>query len=150
MVQLPAGYKQAFPDQELVVLDLVQPWLNELTPQGVAVNWLPGDATKRIADGVVFASISRVPGGGVDGVLDEGVIQVAVMAASRADSWSVTEYLRSRLLDCLHGVDVAHGDGSATRVHSVTQNNTPLLPSVTVPDQRLTWATYNVTCRKYR
>lgn len=150
MITLPDNYKRAFPDQELVVLDLVQPWLDELTPQGVAVNWLPENATQQVAEGVAFAMVSRVPGGGVDGVLDEGVIQVAVLAASRTDSWAVTEYLRSRLLDCLHGVDVAHQDGESTRVHSVTQNNTPLLPSVSVPDQRLTWATYNVTCRKYR
>lgn len=150
MVQLPASYKRSFPDQELVVLDLIQPWLDEMTPQGVAVNWLPGDATQKVAEGISYATVSRVPGGGVNGVLDEGVIQVAVLASSRTDSWAVTEYLRSRLLDCLHGVDVSHEDGSSTRVHSVTQNNTPLLPSVSVPDQRLTWATYNVTCRKYR
>lgn len=145
-VAFPAWYEGGFPDRELVVLDLVQKYLNLCTPAGFACTWLPDDVQTRVAAGTPVVRIYR-GGMGSDGLWDAAAVQVGVIAATRADSWAVMEYLRQVLLSFDHGGKVRRADNSITYISSIEEITGPQqLPELN-PDNRLVPATFRVECR---
>lgn len=109
----PAWYQGGYPDREALVIDILQPRLDEWTGATIeVVTWLPEGAMQSV-DPIV--RVYRT-GGGVQGDAsrDVAVVQVAVLSLNRALSWAVMEFCRQVLLayDRLpaakrSGVDVA-------------------------------------------
>ena len=124
-------------------MDIVQPHLDEVN--GKAVTWLP-DATElntRLKAGGVVVRVHRL-GGGVDGLIDVGTIQLGVVANKRSTSWAVLGHLRDVLLE------FAPGDVNGVEIASIEEMTGPLqLPELS-PDRRLVQGLFRVTCRKIR
>ncbi|WP_280481620.1 hypothetical protein [Nocardia cyriacigeorgica] len=145
-VTFPDWWEGGFPDRELVVMDLAQTFLDMLTPQGVAVQWLTKDHTELVDSGVPVVRVYR-GGMGADGLYDPAAVQLGVIAQTRADSWAVMEYLRQILLSYQRGGYVRREDGSLTAISSVSEIVGPQqLPELN-PDHRLVPCTFRVECR---
>lgn len=147
MIEYPAWYGGGWPDQELIACDLLTPFLNLLTPTGLAVTWLPDDYEKRVP--IVRAYRT---GGGADaeGNLDVGMVQLGVIGASRADSWSVAEFCRQVFLSYEHGGKVLRADSTITNVVSISEAVGPQqLPELN-PDYRLVPMTFQMVTSKPR
>ncbi|WP_328439111.1 phage tail termination protein [Nocardia puris] len=146
MIEFPDWYQGGFPDRELVVMDLVQTYLNLCTPAGLACTWLPDNVNALVDAGTPVVRVYR-GGLGADGLWDAAAVQLGVIAATRADSWSVMEYLRQIMLSYEHGGPVRREDGSITMLQSVSEIVGPQqLPELN-PDHRLVPATFRVECR---
>lgn len=146
MIAFPAWWKGGFPDAELVVLDLVQKYLDLLTPKGKAVTWLTADHTTLVDSGVPVVRVYR-GGIGSNGLWDPASVQLGVIAASRADSWAVMEYLRQVMLSFNRGGAVKRADNSITMIASIEEMVGPQqLPELN-PDHRLVPATFRVELR---
>lgn len=145
-VVFPDWWEGGYPDRELVVLDLVQKYLDLLTPQGLACTWLPDNVTELVDSGIPVVRVYR--GGGTEhGLFDAAAVQIAVIANTRADSWAVMEYLRQIMLSYERGGPVRREDGSITMLASVDEIVGPQqLPELN-PDHRLVPATFRVECR---
>ncbi|MBF6328733.1 hypothetical protein [Nocardia transvalensis] len=145
-VQFPAWYRGGWPDRELVVLDLVQTYLDLVTPRGLAVTWLLDEHFALIDSGVTVVRVYR---GGLNAVgqWDPAAVQLGVISKTRADSWAVMEYLRQMMLSYSHGGPVRRADGSITEVACIEETGGPQqLPELN-PDHRLVPATFNVECK---
>lgn len=145
-VTFPAWYTGGFPDRELVVLDLVQSYLDLCTPAGLACTWLPDNYAQLVAGGTPVVRIYR-GGMGADGLWDAAAVQVGVIASTRADSWAVMEYLRQILLSFDHGGKVTRADDSITLISSIEEIVGPQQIPELNPDNRLVPATFRVECR---
>lgn len=143
-IQFPAWWKGGFPDREEVVMDLLQPYLDLLSPQGYACTWLP----EKYGDKLPIVRVYR--GGGsedYDTRSDPAAVQLGVIGASRADSWAVVEYCRQIMLSYRHGGRVTRADGSVTLVKSIEEMTGPQqLPELNV-DYRLVPITFRVNCK---
>lgn len=145
-VAFPAWYKGGFPDRELVILDLVQGFLDLCTPAGLACTWLPDNYSQLVASGAPVVRIYR-GGMGADGLWDAAAVQVGVIASTRADSWAVMEYLRQILLSYDHGGLVKRADDTFTSISSIEEIVGPQQIPELNPDNRLVPATFRVECR---
>lgn len=146
MITFPTWWKGGFPDAELVVLDLVQKYLDLLTPKGKAVAWLTADHTALVDSGVPVVRVYR-GGIGSNGLWDPASVQLGVIAASRADSWAVMEYLRQVMLSFNRGGAVKRADNSIAMIASIEEMVGPQqLPELN-PDHRLVPATFSVEFR---
>jgi hypothetical protein len=143
-ITFPDWWKGGFPDRELVVMDLLQPYLNMLSPQGLACSWLPEDYGKKLPIVRVYR------GGGSENYeirSDPANVQLGVIGATRADSWAVVEYCRQIMLSYRHGGRVTREDGSTTIVQSIEEMTGPQqLPELS-PDYRLVPITFQVNCK---
>lgn len=149
MIVFPDWYEGGFPDAELVMLDLVQAFLDMLTPAGEAVSWLTDDHTEKVNAGTPVVRVYR-GGTAADGLFDPAAVQLATIAANRADSWAVMEYLRQVMRSYEHGGAVRREDGSYTMIQSVTEVVGPQqLPELN-PDHRLVPATFRPVFRAPR
>src|SRR5690606_31292455 len=103
-------------------------------------------ATALVDSGIPVVRVYR--GGGTEhGLFDSAAVQIAVIAATRADSWAVMEYLRQIMLSYERGGPVRREDGSITMLASVDEIVGPQqLPELN-PDHRLVPATFRVECR---
>ncbi|MGV9540927.1 phage tail termination protein [Nocardia beijingensis] len=145
-VQFPGWWQGGYPDAERVVIDLVQAYLNLLTPQGLAVAWLTSDHTALVDSGVPVVRVYR-GGPASNGLVDPAAVQLGVIAASRANSWAVFEYLRQIMLSFAHGGAVRREDGSLTMINSIVEIVGPQqLPELN-PDHRLIPGTFRVELR---
>ncbi|MEV6432573.1 hypothetical protein [Nocardia sp. NPDC051463] len=146
MIAFPAWWEGGFPDSELVVLDLVQTYLDKLNPQGKAVAWLTADHTQLVESGVPVVRVYR-GGMAADGLFDPAAIQVGVIAKLRRDSWEVAEYLRQILRSFDHGGPVRRADNSITMISCIEEIAGPMqLPELN-PDHRLVPFTVRVDFR---
>ena len=148
-VVFPDWYEGGFPDRELVVMDALQPFLDLMTPTGLAVTWLPDDYDDLVRAGHSIVRVYR-GGLGVEGIFDAAAVQLGVIAGTRADSWSVMEYLRQMLLSYKRGGPVRREDGSITHITSVEEMIGPQQVPELNPDYRLVPATFRVECRQPR
>ncbi|WP_280393042.1 hypothetical protein [Nocardia wallacei] len=145
-VQFPDWYEGGYPDRELVVMDLIQTYLDMCDPAGIACTWLPDGMEDLLAQGIPVVRVYR-GGLGADGLWDSAAVQLGVIAGTRADSWAVLEYLRQIMLSFDHGGAVRREDGTLTMIASITEMVGPQqLPELN-PDHRLVPATFNVECR---
>lgn len=145
-VTFPDWYQGGFPDRELLVIDLVQRFLDLISPQGKAVTWLPDDFDAQVKAGTTIVRVYR-GGMGADGLWDSAAVQLGVIAATRADSWAVAEYLRQIMRSYEHGGTVQRADGSVSLVDSIVEIGGPQQLPEENPDFRLVPATFNVECR---
>jgi hypothetical protein len=145
VIAFPEWYEGGFPDRELVVMDLLQPFLDLLNPRPLAVSWLPKDYGKQLPLVRVYRG-----GGGVDeeGRADNAAIQVAVIGRSRAESWALLEYCRQVLLSYEHGGAVTREDGTTTSVDPVSEMVGPQQIPELNPDYRLVQLTFRVPARR--
>ncbi|WP_455749939.1 phage tail termination protein [Nocardia nova] len=146
MIAFPDWYEGGFPDREEVVMDLVQTYLDLLTPQGKAVTFLTEEDGALVDSGIPVVRVYR-GGLNAEGLWDPAAVQLAVIAQTRADSWAVMEYLRQVMLSFEHGGPVRRADGSITLLSEVTEMNGPMQIPELNPDHRLVPATFNVECR---
>lgn len=149
MIVYPDWYEGGYPDRELVTLDLLQRFLDLLTPQGLAVTRLPDDLEQLLAAGRVVAHVYR-GGLGEDGLYDAAAVQIGVLAATRADSWEALEYLRQMVLSYRRGGPVRRADGSITEIASTGEMVGPQQLDDFNPDNRLVPATFLIECRRPR
>lgn len=146
MITFPDWWRGGYPDAELVVLDLVQTYLDLLTPQGVAVAWLTKDHTDTVNSGTPVVRVYR-GGAAENGLFDPAIVQLGVIAATRRDSWEVAEYLRQVLRSFDRGGAVRREDGSITMIESADEVVGPQqLPELN-PDHRLVPFSVRVTFR---
>lgn len=146
-VTFPGWYEGGFPDREEVVMDLVQAFLDLCTPAGTACTYLTAEILSAVDAGTPAVRVYR-GGLGADGQWDAAAVQVAVIAATRADSWAVMEYLRQILLSYERGGLVPRADGSKTAVASITEMVGPQQLPEFNPDHRMVPATFHVECRR--
>ncbi|WP_280317298.1 hypothetical protein [Nocardia wallacei] len=146
-VVFPDWYLGGWPDREEVVMDLVQKYLDLMTPQGVAVTWLLDEHFALVDSGVTVVRVHR---GGLNAVgqWDPAAVQLGVISKTRADSWAVLEYLRQMMLSYEHGGPVRRADGSITEIDCIEEIGGPQQMPELNPDDRLVPATFNVECRK--
>jgi len=143
-IVFPDWYAGGWSDRELLMLDLTQRWLDELTPTGVSCTWIPDDIETLLAEGRVVARVHR-GGLGADGIVDAAAIQVAVITASRADSWAAMEYLRQMILSYTHGGPVRREDGSISLISFVEEINGPQqIEEMDLDDERIVPATFRI------
>ncbi|MEV0357106.1 hypothetical protein AB0H71_13695 [Nocardia sp. NPDC050697] len=152
-------FQGGFPDRELVVMDALQPILDEVEIRDqdgdivmdgpeprrpLAVTWLPDDYKDRLP----LLRVYRGGGAADTGVLrDPAAVQVAAIADTREESWQVMEYCRQWLLSYRHGGTVVRADGSKTLVDCIEELVGPQqLPELN-PDKRLVPLTFRVVCR---
>lgn len=146
MIVFPDWYEGGWPDREEVVMDLVQTYLDLLTPQGKAVTFLTQEDGALIDSGVPVVRVFR-GGLNADGLWDPAAVQLGVIAQTRKDSWDVMEYLRQILLSFEHGGPVRRADGSITLLTEVSEMGGPQqLPELDF-EHRLVLGTFNVECR---
>lgn len=148
-VTFPAWYEGGFPDRELLMLDLIQSYLDLCTPAGLACTWLPDNYASMVDAGTPVVRVYR-GGLGADGLWDAAAMQVAVIASTRADSWAVLEYLRQILLSFDHGGKVRRADGEINTVTSITEMVGPQQIPELNPDFRMVSLTFRVECRRDR
>lgn len=144
MVDFPADWTPDYPDQETLMLDLIQPWLDELGTGNLAVTWLPDNYVELIDGGTVIVRVHRLGGGLHDRVLDTGTLQLVVATSKREWSSRITAVLRDRLA----GIYPQEMDG--TPIARISEMTGPLeIPDLS-PDPRLVQSLYQMTCRKTR
>lgn len=146
MTLYPDWWKGGYPDVELVVADLLQKFLNYLTPQGLAVTWRPDDIDELLAAGKTVVQVHR-GGLGADGLWDASAVQLGVLSATRQNSWEVMEYLRQVMLAHDGGSAVHREDGSLTAVGQVYEITGPQDLTDLDPEERLVPATFHVGLR---
>jgi hypothetical protein len=134
-----------YPDAEEVVMDLLQPWLDRITPAGLACTYIPDDLRAHLP----IVRIFRTGGGeDPDSRLDWSSIRLAVIGESRSDSWKVAEYCREAMFSYRDGGRVLRLDGSHTVVHSVAEMVGPqLLPELN-PDVRMVPIMFRVEIKR--
>lgn len=140
----PAWYLGGYPDRELLVMDILQPRLDEWTGGLIrAVSWLPDDAYSS-ADPIV--RVYRT-GGGVQGdaARDVALVQVAALATSRAEAWSVMEFCRQVLL-AYNRLPAAKRSGVDMSEEVVGPQQVPDLN----PEGRLVTTLWRIGCRMPR
>jgi len=159
---MPNWYEGGFPDRELVVMDLLKPFLDLVdvldadgdpvldgaTPRRPYVcTVLPNDYSDRLPVVRVFRA-----GGAADADIkvDPAMVQVAVVADSREDSWKLLEYCRQMLLSFHDGGTVTRTDGSKTLIDTVSEMVGPAQFAELNPEKRFTQLNFRVTCRKPR
>jgi hypothetical protein len=148
-VVFPDWYVGGFPDRELLLCDLLQKFLDLCTPAGLACTWLPDDYREMVDDGIPVVRVYR-GGMGADGQWDAAAMQVAVIAATRADSWALMEYLRQILLSFDCGGKVRRADGEIDTITSIMEMVGPQQIPELNPDFRMVPATFRVECRRDR
>ncbi|RBO87026.1 phage tail termination protein [Nocardia puris] len=147
-IVFPGWYEGGFPDAELVAMDLAQTFLDMLTPQGLAVQWLTADHTALVESGTPVVRVYRGGMAMASGLFDPSAVQFGVIARTRSDSWAVLEYLRQMLLSYEHGGDVRREDGSITHLASAEEIQGPqMLPGLN-PDHRLVPMTFRLLMRR--
>lgn len=146
-VTFPGWYEGGFPDREELVMDLVQTYLNLCTPAGTACTFLTPEIVAAVDTGAPAVRVYR-GGLGANGQWDAAAVQVAVIAATRADSWAVMEYLRQVLLSFERGGLVSRADGSKTAVACITEMVGPQQIPELNPDHRMVPATFYVEVRR--
>lgn len=145
MITFPAWYVGGFPDRELVVMDLLQPFLDLIGPPAEAVAFLPADYQSRLP----LVWVYRGGGSSDVGVLrDPAAVRVSVIADNRADSWAVLEYCRQMLLSFADGGHVKRSDDSFTMVQSIWELVGPSELPETSPDDRMVSLDFGVECKK--
>ncbi|WP_280454778.1 hypothetical protein [Nocardia brasiliensis] len=145
-VQFPDFYEGGWPDRELLMCDLTQRWLDLLTPAGAAYTWLPDDLETQLDAGRVLVRIHR-GGLGTEGLYDAAAVQVVTIAATRADSWAVMEYLRQMILSYEHGGAVRREDGTISHISFVEELVGPQQIFELDLDERMVPATFRIECR---
>lgn len=107
-VNIPATL--TFPDAEAIVCDYIDSSLEEVTPQIRAYTFLPGITQSDLDDGKTFVLVQRT--GGVSDYsgrapVDDAIISLTVVASTRADSWQIMSYLRTKIYDLASGGQVS-------------------------------------------
>lgn len=152
MIAFPPWFTGGFPDRELVVVDLLQPFLDMLDIPDAAVpplatTWLPDNWQERLP-----APLVRVyrTGGEIDETTkrDHAFIQLGVIGETRTDSWAVIEYCQELMLSYADGGTVYRRGGGSTLVDSIEQMSGPQLIPELNPDNRLVPMTFRVSCRR--
>ncbi|MBF6374458.1 phage tail termination protein [Nocardia farcinica] len=160
-LQFPDWYQGGFPDRELVVMDMLQPVLDTVDVldrdgnpifdgpvqrRPFACTFLPQDYGDRLPIVRVFRG-----GGAADSgtMRDPAMVQVAVIADSREESWQLLEFCRQWLLSYSGGT-VTRADGSKTLIDCVEELVGPAQIPELNPDKRLAQLNFRVTCRKPR
>lgn len=146
MTQFPAWWEGGYPDVELVVADLLQKFLDLLTPQGLAVMWLPSDLDALLEAGKAVVQVHR-GGLGEDGLWDSSAVQLGIRGRTRKNSWEVAEYVRQVMLAHDGGSAVRRADGSLTGIGHVYEINGPQDIVDLNPDERLVPVAFHVDLR---
>lgn len=158
---LPDWYQGGFPDRELVVMDMLQPVLNMVDVfdengdqifdgpdprRPFACTFLPQDYAEHLPLVRVFRG-----GGAADAntMRDPAMVQVAVIANTRAESWELLEFCRQWLLSYSGGT-VTRADGSKTLIDCVDELVGPAQIPELNPEKRLASLNFRVTCRRPR
>lgn len=159
----PDWYQGGFPDRELVVKDALQPVLNLIDVFDISgAQIMDGTVPRRptlytaklpdnYSDRLPVGRIYRGGGAADVGVLsDPASVQVALIAATREDSWELMEFCRMWLLSYENGGTVHRADGSKTVIDTVGELVGPQLIPELNPDNRMVPLTFRVVCRKPR
>ncbi|MFC8531934.1 hypothetical protein [Nocardia sp. NPDC057227] len=158
-LRLPDWFEGGFPDGELLVLDALQPVLDEvdvLDRNGDPVldagqprrptGWthLPDN----FADRLPIVRVYRGGGASDMGVLkDPAAVQLAVIADTRAESWQLMELCQQWLLTYYRGGAVVREGGATTQIQGVEELIGPQYVPELNPDKRMVVRTFRVTCR---
>lgn len=158
----PDWWQAAFPDIELLIMDALRPVLNRVDVLDKDGNPILDDGQPRRPFPCTFLPPdygARLPvvrifrGGGAadpDVMVDSATVQVAVIADTRAESWSLMEFCRQWLLSYARAGDVPRTGGSTTHVDRIEELTGPQqLPELN-PDKRLVSLTFRVVCRPPR
>ncbi|BAH52291.1 hypothetical protein [Rhodococcus opacus] len=145
MVDFPDWYQGSFEDAELLVMDLLQPHLDDITPQGTACTWLPDN----YGDVLPIVRVYRQGGSlDYDQMMDAAQVQLGVIGRSREESWAVLGFCREILRAYKRGGTVLREDGvTKTHIHSCNEMIGPQQIPELNPDFRLVPATFEVVTR---
>jgi hypothetical protein len=158
----PDWYRGGFPDREKVVQDALAPILSTVDVfDDTGAQIFDGGIPRRphtctfldkdYADMLPIIRLYRGGGAADAGVLaDPASVQVAVIADTREESWSLMEYCRMWLLSYARGGTVVRADGSTTLIDSVGELVGPQQVPELNPDKRMVPLTFRVVCRKPR
>jgi hypothetical protein len=142
VIAFPEWYLPGFPDQEILVMDWLQPLFDLCDPAPYACTSLPDDLHERIGAGQAVVRVYRGGGPGVDsaGVLDHGLIQLGGIARTRAEAWAVIGFCIDMILAANRGFDIKL---SAQKI------GPQQIPELN-PDSRLVSVAVEVVTRKSR
>lgn len=148
-VAFPAWYKGGWPDRELVVMDLLQPFLDLLTPQGEAVRYRSQGYDDDVEAGGLLVRVYRGGGAADPACLrDPASVQLAAITQSRQMSGDVIEYCRQIMLSYQSGGPVHMADDTFVEVDAVWEIMGPQEVPEDNPDERIVPLTFGVECRK--
>lgn len=147
----PDWWKGFLPDREFVVMDLLQPFLDQCeSDTGTTIGCdtrLPDELSSHLP----FIRVYRGGGAGDVGVLtDPAAVQLGVIGVTRSDSWELMNFCRALMWTYRDGGSVLREDGSHTYVDSITEMTGPQQIPELNPDHRLVPLTFRVTCRPPR
>jgi hypothetical protein len=144
VVEFPDWYQGSFEDAELLVMDLLQPHLNTITPQGYACTRLP----ENYGDVLPIVRVYRQGGSlDIEQLTDGAQVQLGVIGRSREESWAVLGFCREILRAYKRGGTVARLGGGKSHILSTAEMLGPQQIPELNPDFRLVPATFEVVTR---
>lgn len=139
-----------FPDAEKALVDHLNTLTPDIAPNARVVTWVQDTKENNtlIEQGGVFIIVRRVAGQQINRVIDKPVMEITVIAATRAKSWDILRKLQSRLVGW-YG-DVHHKDGSVTTITRVDETRGPNQFPDLNPDARRVRANLILSIRRPR
>ena len=151
MITFPPWYKGGYPDRELVVMDLLRPFLALTEAENGTVPKVYSYIPDKYSDMLPIVRVYRGGGAADVGTLsDPAAVQLGVIADTREDSWTLMEYCRQIMGTFVNGGNVKRKDGSWTEVDVIEEMTGPQQIPELNPDKRLVPLTFRVVCRRPR
>lgn len=145
-ITFPNWWDGGFPDTELVVRQLLLPFMELLNPSPDVVAWLPEQYGRNLP----LVSVARMPGeADGDVLLDHPQILVSCICETRAESWELNEYVRQILLSYDRGVNsISMPGGKKALITGIRETEGPMLSPLSDFDERITTASYLISTKR--
>lgn len=149
-MKFPDDYAPAFPDSELLLIDMIQTELDTLDPGGWAGTFLPEDGPDRIASDEALVQIHKLPGALImNDLLHLTELTVEVVSAKRSTSWAVLQYLEDKLTEKYErGGAVPRTDGSITAIRGFGTSSTGQQLAFLNSDDRMVQNTFQLVFKR--
>lgn len=131
-----------YPDAEVAVLDALGEPLSRCNPVPEAVSWIPRDYDDQLSK-VPLVVVQRIgTAGSVAGQVDGAIVEVGVLASTRATAWRLLGWLRAWML-----TDDAKRAFTTHRLIQVEEFSGPVMPAWVNPDHRYAKTNFRVSLR---
>ena len=131
-----------YPDAEVAVLDALEEPLSQCEPVPEAVSWIPRDYEDQLS-ATPLVVVQRIgTAGSLSGQIDGAVIELGVLATTRATAWELLGWLRAWML-----TDDAKRAFTSHRLTQVEELSGPVMPAWVNPDHRYVKTNFRVSLR---
>lgn len=134
-----------WPDAEQIIVATLDQVAQQMTPQPWVGTWIPDDYETQIQQAPLIVVQRTTGAADINNQVDVPLVEIGVLAETRADAQKINSYLRAWMLD----VFPTHPQ-VPVRIVSITERVGSVMPPWINPDHRYVNALYEITIRRPR